>query len=297
MKNKILIIGGSGLVGSTLIQYGVTNYDIHATVNTSKIDLDHISTTQIDLLNDRSKIIKIITEMRPTVVINTSAYPSVDFCETNHELSNLLHIDIPSDIAFVCKHVGSKLIQFSTDAVFDGKLDVKYTEEDFPNPINQYGKSRLAGEQEVMKISEDNVVLRTAVIYGWHKRSRFTNWIVDTLRKKNMVDPFLDQFNTPTLVDDLAQSIFKIIDLNISGLYHAVGKTCLSRYDFALRLADKFGLDKNLIKGVTSLEKKQEAPRPAKTCLSAQKLENLIGFDFCTVDDGISFIVQKSRTN
>lgn len=297
MKSKILIIGGSGLVGSTLLQYGNQNYDIHITINKSEIESKHVPITRIDLLSDRSSIARLVTSLRPSVVINTAAYPSVDFCEINPELSSRFHVDIPRDIAFACKNVGSKLIQFSTDAVFDGKQNRKYTEEDIPNPINQYGKSRLSGEKEVLNMSKENVVLRTAVIYGWHKKSRFTNWIIETLQEKRMVDPFTDQFNTPTLVDDLAQSIFKIIDLNISGLYHAVGKTCLSRYEFALNLADKFGLDKNLIKGVTSLEKKQEAPRPSKTCLDAQKLENLIGFDFCNVDDGISFIVKKSRMN
>jgi dTDP-4-dehydrorhamnose reductase len=297
MRSKILIIGGSGLVGSTLLQYGIQNYDIHVTINRSKVELQHVSSSQIDLLTDSSKIIELITSMKPIAVINTAAYSSVDFCETNPELSTLLHVDVPRNIALACKNVGAKLIQFSTDAVFDGMKDRKYTEEDLPNPINQYGESRLSGEKEVMEISKENVVLRTAVIYGWHKQSRFTNWIINTLQEKKMVDPFVDQFNTPTLVDDLVQSIFKIIELNISGLYNAVGKTCLSRYDFAFRLADKFGLDKNLIKGVTSLEKRQKAPRPPKTCLDAQKLEKIIKFDFCSIDDGISFIVKKARMN
>lgn len=295
MRSKILIIGGSGLVGSTLLQYGMPNYDIHVTINKSKVELQHVSFSQIDLLIDRSTVTKLITSMKPIAVINTAAYPSVDFCEINPELSTLLHVDVPRDIALACKDVGSKLIQFSTDAVFDGMKNRKYTEDDSPNPVNQYGKSRLAGEKEVMEISKENVVLRTAVIYGWHKKSRFTNWIINALREKKMVDPFIDQFNTPTLVDDLAKSILKIIDMHVSGLYHAVGKTCISRYEFALHLAEKFGLDKNLIKPVTSSEKKQDAPRPVYSCLDASKLENLIGFNFCDVDYGISFIFNRSN--
>ena len=85
--------------------------------------------------------------------------------------------------------------------------------------------------------------------------------------------------------------------MDISGLYHAVGKTCLSRYEFALLVADKFGLDKNLIKPVTSQQKKQVAPRPNKSCLDASKLENAIGYSFCDISTGVSYIFNKSIVN
>lgn len=292
----MLIIGGSGLVGSTLLQYAAPNYDSHVIINKNKIELDGTPSTKIDLLEDRSAIIDLIKTLRPFVVINTVAYPSVDFCETNPHLATLLHVDVTRDIAITCASVGSKLIHFSTDAVFDGKLERKYTEEDKPNPINHYGRTRLMAENIVKESSNLNVVLRTAVIYGWHERSRFTNWIIQSLRDKKIVDTFIDQYNTPTLVDDLVQSILKIIEKGVSGLYHAVGNTCISRYEFALLLADKFGLDKSFIKPVTSSEKKQEAPRPFKSCLDAQKLEKLIKYNFCDISTGISFIFSKSTT-
>ncbi len=295
MLPKMLIIGGSGLVGSTLMQYAVTNYDISATFNQNKMDFNNISFIKIDLLQNRSAIIDLIKDLNPDVVINTTAHSSVDLCESNPELADLLHVDVAKDIAITCSDINSKLIHFSTDAVFDGKLDGKYTESDIPNPVNYYGTTRLMAENIVRESSNNNVILRTAVIYGWHTRSRFTNWIINSLREKKIVDPFIDQYNTPTLVDDLAKSILKIIEMNISGLYHAVGKTCISRYDFALLLADGFGLDRNLIKPVTSFEKKQDAPRPPRTCLDAQTLEKIIGYTFCDLKSGISFIFNKSK--
>ncbi|MGI0073204.1 MAG: SDR family oxidoreductase [Nitrosotalea sp.] len=295
MSRKMLIIGGSGLVGSTLAQYAIDYFDIHITVNKNTMALIGTRITKIDLLKDRSAIIDLIKTSNPDIVINTAAHPSVDLCETNPRLANLLHIDVTKDIATACNDISSKLIHFSTDAVFDGKLNRKYIEEDTPNPINHYGKTRLAAESIVQEASNLNVILRTSVIYGWHERSRFTNWIIQRLRDKKTVDPFVDQYNTPTLVDDLVKSILKIIELNISGLYHAVGRTCLSRYEFALHLADKFGLDRNLIKPVTSSEKKQDASRPFKSCLDAQKLEKRIGYTFCDIDTGIEFILNKSH--
>lgn len=290
----MLIVGGSGLVGSTLTSYVASDYNLYVTANKNKIKLDHISVTKVELLENKKTIIDLIKNLNPDVVINTVAHASVDSCETDHHIADLLHVDVTQDIANICKDTNSKLIHFSTDAVFDGTLDKKYNEYDKPNPVNYYGKTRLRAEKIVLDASQHNVILRTAVIYGWHKKSRFTNWIIESLNNKKIVDPHIDQYNTPTLVDDLCKAILNICKMDISGLYHAVGKTCLSRYEFAQILADKFGLDRNLIKPVTSQEKKQIAPRPPKTCLDARKLEKSLGFNFHDIYTGVSFIFDKS---
>lgn len=289
----MLIIGGSGFVGNKLIHYAKPNYEIHATFNTNRFESDQVSISQLDLLGDRTAIIRLIENLNPDFVINTAALSSVDLCQSNPKLADVLHVDVTRDIMETCKKFNSKLIHFSTDAVFDGKLDRKYTEKDIPNPINHYGKTRLIAEDIVLNGYEQNVILRSAVIYGWNKKSRFTNWILQTLMENKMVDPHIDQFNTPTLVDDLAKVILRIIEENVSGLFHAVGRTCISRYDFALNLADRFCLDKTLIRPVTSIEKRQDAPRPPKTCLDVQKLEKLIDFKFCDIKTGISFIFNE----
>lgn len=294
MVPKLLIIGGSGLVGSTLIKYALPNFSITATFNKNEIISDDIFLRKIDLLENRNDVIDIIKKWKPDITVNTVALSNVDLCETDPNLATVLHVDVTKEIANACNEINSKLIHFSTEWVFDGKLNHKYDEKDIPNPINHYGLTRFQAENIVLSASPKNTVLRTAVIYGWHKKSRFTNWIVETLREGKVVDPFADQFNTPTLVDDLIHSILLIIEKQAFGLYHAVGKTCLSRYEFALLLADKFGLDKNLIKPVTSQEKKQIAPRPPRSCLDAQKLEKKIGYSFSSIEEGVSFIYDKS---
>ena len=292
---KMLIIGGSGLVGSTLSSYAVSNYDLHVTVNKNEIKLDNVSVTKVDLLENRRTIVDLITNLNPDFVVNTVGHPSVDLCETDHAIADLLHVDITRDITSVCKKTDSKLIHFSTDFVFGISSNRKYTENDTPTPTSYYGKSRLLSEKVVLDESKDNVILRTAVVYGWHTKSRFTNWIIESLQEKKSVDPHVDQYNTPTLVDDLCKAILAITELDVSGLYHATGKTCLSRYEFAQELADGFGLDKKLIRPVTSQEKKQIAPRPSYSCLDSSKLEKRIKLDFSDIKSGISFIFKKSQ--
>jgi len=294
---KLLIIGGSGLVGNTLIKYGINEYEIFATYNKNELSGNNIKTFKIDLFHNSDAIIELITKINPDIVVHTAAHSSVDLCETNQESADKLHVKISKDIANICAKINSKLIYFSTDWVFEGEIGKKYTENDTPNPVNYYGRTKFAAENIILKCSSNNVVLRTAVIYGYHKRSRFTNWILPYLSQNKMVDPFSDQYGTPTLVDDLVKAVLKIIQFNVKGLFHVAGKTCLNRYEFALILSDIFGLDKSLIKSVTKHDKKQDAPRPISTCLDSKKLENLISFDFSNVESGVQFIHTQFRNN
>lgn len=290
MTSKILIIGGSGLVGSTLAEYAMQKYRLHLTTNEHNPSIVNVPTTKVDLLKNSKIVMDLIRDFKPENVIHTAAFSSVDFCETHPELATTLHVDITNDIAKVCSSIGSRLTYFSTDAVFDGKLNRKYKEEDAPNPISHYGKTKLQAEKIILENSDKNIILRTTVIYGKHSRSRFTNWVLDLLKRHEIVEAYTDQHNTPTLVNDLAEIILRVIELEKGGLYHATGRTCLSRYEFALLLADKFGMDNQLIKAVTSSQKKQDAPRPVNGCLDSGKLEGFAKYQFHDITSGLEFI-------
>ena len=295
MTKKILIIGASGLVGSTVANYASKNYDLHLVNNKTDFSLQNFPVSKIDLIKNQSDILELIKDYRPDFVVHAVAYPSVDFCESNKQMADILHVKITDDIAKTCSNIGSRIIYFSTDAVFDGKLSRKYTENDLPNPINHYGKTKLNAEKILLE-NETNIVLRTTVIYGWHDKSRFTNWVLNSIKNSQEVPAFTDQFNTPTLVDDIAKAILQIFSKDKFGLFNAVGATCLSRYQFASKLADRFNMDKNLIIPTSSIEKKQIASRPPNGCLDNSKFENDIGFKFSDIDVGIDFIYNQSRT-
>ena len=292
---KLLIIGGSGLVGSTILKYKPVSWDTTATYNSNQQNIADTNLIKIDLLNDSNPILNLIEKIQPDFVVHTVAFPSVDFCEENHSLAEKLHVKKTQKIADICKNIDSKLLFLSTDAVFQGELNKKYSENDPTNPINYYGLTKLRAEKIILDSSKKNVVLRTAVVYGNHKKSRFTNWILDSLRQNKSVDPFIDQYNTPTLVNDLVKSIILIFEKNISGLFHATGPSCINRYEFAVKLAEKFDYDKSIIKPVTSKEKKQDAPRPNSTCLNSKKLESAIDFQFNDIENGISIILNESK--
>ncbi len=290
VSNKLLIIGGSGFVSTNLIKYLPNDWKVFATFNSNIIKNNRLESFKIDLLEKPEEIISIIQNIKPDYIVDTVAFPSVDFCEENNSVADKLHIDSTKIISNISSKINSKLLFLSTDAVFEGQLNKKYVETDIPKPINYYGFTKLKAEEIVLSASKNNIVLRTAVIYGASSQSRFTNWILSYLRQQKSVDPFIDQYNSPTLVDDLSQVIIKILKNDVSGLFHATGPTCVNRYDFALMLAKEFALDSNLIKPVTSSEKKQNAPRPISTCLDSSKLEHKINFRFRDLKTGISYI-------
>ena len=293
MKKKLLLIGGASLVGSTIINEFKNDYDIHLTYNKTPVN-SNFSQTKLNLLDDRNQISSVITNLNPDVVVNTVAYPNVDFCETHHDEANLLHVSITDDLVSVCSDISSPLVYFSTDAVFDGTKSIKYTEDDITSPLSYYGKTKRDAEKIILNINE-NIVLRTTVVYDWHIRSRFTNWVLKNLKQGSKITAFTDQSNTVTLASDISHSLFCLLDQNHSGLFHCAGKTCLSRYDFAIKLADYFGYDKKLI--IPTISKNtQSASRPENGCLDSSKLEGLTNFCLCDIDQGITSMLNSSKT-
>ena len=287
---SILIIGGSGLVGSSLVKLASDNMKVFFTFCNSPVQIANTKSFFIDLLDgEESSICDLIKSLSPDIVVNTVALQSVDDCELNHKIADRLHVESTKEIAAACLESSSKLIHFSSNFVFDGKKGC-YREDDLCNPISYYGKTRLEAEKIVLDSSLNNVILRTTVIYGWHKNSKFTNFVLQRLKNGTKIEAYTDQYGNPTLADDLAKCIIKIISKDTNGLFHAVGSTCVNRYEFALDIANTFGFDRNLIVPVTSDQKSQTALRPQNGCLDTSKIKNEIGFEFCDITTGISHL-------
>jgi len=293
---SLLIIGGSGLVGTSLIKLACNSMNVFFTYNNNPFKTSKAKGSFINLLNNDGSISKLIKSICPDVVVNTAAYQNVDYCEERPDMANLLHVKSTEEISLACLDASSKLIHFSSNFVFDGKKGF-YNENDSPNPISHYGKTRLDAEKIVLKKSSQNVVLRTTVIYGWHKNSKFTNFVLKQLKNNLNVNAFTDQYGNPTLADDLASCIMKIISTNTNGLFNAVGKSCVNRYEFAKNIAEKFGYNTELISPTLSSEKKQVALRPENGCLDTTKIENELKFYFCDIKTGINQIYEEYIKN
>ncbi len=230
-------------------------------------------------LRDHDGIARLGRDARPSVIINCGAMTNVDGCEDAPDLAWAINADGPRALAQVARDTGAALLHVSTDYVFPGD-DANpgpYSEDAPVRPVSVYGASKLGGERAITQELGDSypwLIARTAIVIGAgpNQRPNFVTWLARELHAGRRVRIVSDQFNTPTLADDLAQALLWQARAGVTGVYHTAGPTLLGRHEWALAIADHFHLSRDLIDWVTSAELKQKAQRPLRGGLSCQRL-------------------------
>lgn len=293
---RYLITGVSGLLGINFAMrlkpeavLGVVNQNW---LNGAPFDQLRIDLTHNDAIN------QVIESYKPDVVINCAAMANVDACETQPVLAEKINAKVPGLFADVCKKNGIKFVHISTDAVFDGtKSDGFYTEKDEPNPNNIYSRTKLSGEEDVLSANDQSIIARVN-FYGWSltgKRS-LSEWFYHNLSSGNAINGFEDVFYCPLMVGDLVDVLIKMVNKDLSGLYHVVGSTCLSKYDFGMRLAKKFGFDPDLISPISWKDAGLTAKRSPNLKLSIAKLEKDLQEPIPGVENGLERFYQQYQS-
>lgn len=293
---KLLIIGGSGLLGSKVMKAVSKRFHTIGTYSSHPFEMENCEIVQLDITN-KDRTLKLIKEHNPDCVILTSALTNVDRCETHPKEAWRINVEGPKNVSEACKENDVKLIYVSTDYVFDGEKRF-YTEEDEPNPISVYGETKLAGEKAVQNTCDDYAIARVSVLYGWNtvtSKPNFVTWIIDKLKKGEEVKLFTDQYTSPTLADNAAQALLAIFKKDKKGLYHTSGKGCISRFKIGKKIAKIFELDENFIKPITSDKINLPAKRPPQSCLDVSKAEKELGIKLMTVDGGLSEMRRQSQ--
>ena len=268
---KIFIIGSSGQLGKALIKLFKSRYEIITTSHSKYNKIDYfLDITNPILTKD------LISTISPDIIINLAALTDVDLCEKKPQLAKLINFH---GVQNLVNAFNGPIIHLSTDYVFDGAKG-QYSEEDATNPINEYGRTKLSGEQYLAKNSNDSLIIRTNVLYDYTSNSNasFLNWIVHSLNDKKVINVVDDQINNPTWTWSLAVVIDRAIRKELNGLIHWGDADWISRYEFALKIAESFNLKKDLIEPIKTAELKQTAIRPLKGGLStiyAEKILNL----------------------
>ena len=273
---KIVITGSNGLLGQTLVNLLLKepeNYSvIGLSIGNNRMNRNDFQFYNIDITNyDQLK--QCISNIKPSVIINTAAMTNVDICELKQYECNLLNVQAVKHLAQICDMFNIHLIQISTDFIFDG-TEGTYKETDVPNPLSVYGHSKLKAEN-IIKSSDINFsILRTILVYGKVNNSKKSNivlWVKEMLENNKEITIVDDQYRMPTYVEDLAMACKLIVDKNISGVYHISSNELLSVFEIANQIADVFGLNKKLIKPISTKTLNQKAIRPPKTGFDLSK--------------------------
>lgn len=268
---KVLIIGGSGLLGMKLREvFEENNYDVYASFHNNPIAGKNCF--QMDI-TQKDDVFHVLEKASPDVVVHTAAYTNVDGCEKNRRQAFDVNVRGTENVASAVEKIGAKFVYISTDYVFDGEKGF-YKEDDLANPVNYYGLTKLEGEEVVKKICSNFVIARTSVLYGSNKMN-FVTWIIDQLEKGEQVNIVTDQYVSPTLNVDLAEQLMGLIEEDSSGVFHAAGGERISRYDFTMVVADVFGLDKGLISPVRMEDFNWLAKRPVDSSLDVSKISEI----------------------
>ena len=302
IRKKVLVTGSNGLLGQKIIYSLIERKDIDL-LATSK-GLNRLITKSgykyVDLdITRNEEVKKVFENENPDAVINCAAMTNVDYCEENQDSCWEINVKAVENLAKSCEVSKSHLLHLSTDFVFDGKSG-PYNENDKPNPLHFYAKSKLKSEEIVKKIMTNWTIARTIIIYGITdnmSRSNIVLWAKKEIENGNTINVVNDQLRSPTLAEDLAKGCISIIDKSAFGLYHLSGPKTYSILDLVHKVADFYNLDKSLILPVTSASLNQPATRPLSTGFDITKAKKDLDFNPVDFLEGIKIMDQQIKNH
>lgn len=247
---------------------------------------------ELDITN-RKAVYAFIEQNHISIVINCAAFTAVDKAEDNAELCDLLNHVAPGYLAEAVASVGGSMIQVSTDYVFDGTGCTPYKEDDATNPQTVYGRTKLAGEESVIRSCAGSMVIRTAWLY-----STFGNNFVKTMirlgKERDALGVVFDQIGSPTYARDLARSIMQIVDKGIiPGVYHFTNEGVCSWYDFTRAIHRLEGIDSCKVSPIHTEDYPVLAQRPHYSVLDKSKIKETFGIDIRWWEDALKECIKE----
>jgi dTDP-4-dehydrorhamnose reductase len=299
----LAIVGARGVLGTKLLEQSLAATDArifaftHDALPASPAAPSHrVVWQQLDI-GDAVAVASVFERARPDVVINAAAMTNVDACELDRDASWAANALGPRHLAEACVKHGAELLHVSTDYVFPGddRQPGPYTEEAQVRAVNHYGWTKLMGERAVAEICAGQVrwlCVRTALVYGYVPggRTNFVRWLASELRAGRRVRIAADQYNTPTLADDLAAALLHLMRRPTQGILHVAGPDLVSRVEWARAIAAIAGLDASLIDVVSTAELRQGAPRPLRSGLSTVRADELASVERRGIAPGLALV-------
>lgn len=281
---QILVTGCNGQLGNELQLLAPKYEDECVFYFTDVAELD---------ITDRKAIYNFVEQNHISVIINCAAFTAVDKAENQEELCDLLNHVAPGYLAEAVASVGGTMIHISTDYVFDGKACTPYKEEDTTNPQTVYGRTKLMGEESVIRTCAGSMVIRTAWLY-----STFGNNFVKTTirlgKEREEIGVVFDQIGSPTYARDLAKAIMVAVTKGIvPGVYHFTNEGVCSWYDFTRAIHRIEGIDDCKVKPLHTDEYPTPAQRPHFSVLDKTKIKNTYGFDIRWWEDALKECISK----
>ena len=298
---KILITGSNGLLGQKITERVLQRRDVELIATSKGVNRYPVKEgyTYMELdITDEVQLRQVIKTCSPDVIINTAAMTNVDSCEKDKILCRQLNVEAVKYLIKVCEEQHIHLINISTDFIFDGE-NGPYTEEAEAHPVSYYGSSKLEGENLMRKSSCKWTILRTILVYGIvddMSRTNIVLWAKSALEKGDPINVVNDQWRMPTLAEDLADCCLLAARKEAEGIYNASGKDMMSIIELVERVADFWGLNKSLIKPISSDTLNQVAKRPKRTGFILDKAIRELSYRPHSFTEGMALLDSQLKT-
>jgi dTDP-4-dehydrorhamnose reductase len=287
VKLKLLVTGAGGLLGSAVALLATSRHTVYSAFN-EHLPLEG-KQVKLNLL-DSDAILTVMKNMRPNAVIHSAALTDVDKCEREHDIATKINEKATKTLSDSAKRVGAFFLYVSSDYVFDGNKG-SYKENDKTNPVNFYGLTKLRGEESVRSSGVEFCIARGSVIYGARPaagKANFALWVADKLRNGERVKVLKDQYVSPTLNQSMADMILEAVERRLTGTFHLAGASRVSRYEFAVALADVLGIDGSLIEPAQMKDMHWPAKRPRDSSLDVSKANSTLKSKPLLLSDAMS---------
>lgn len=273
---RILVTGASGLLGLNFALRYHADHSVSGVVHRNPLCNPPFHQIVADLTNP-SSLEEVLEQTQPQVVLHCAAMANVDECERQPQRALQVNTELPQALARAAARHGFRLVHLSTDAVFDGQRG-DYTEEDTPQPLSVYARSKWQAEQQVLEACPQAIVARVN-FYGWSLSGQRSlgEFFFYNLKEGKPVKGFTDVFFCPLEATQLADLLLRLVEKGAAGLFHVVSSECQSKYQFGVSIARRFGLDESLIEPVSVMEGGLVARRSPNLRLRTDKLRAVLG--------------------
>lgn len=271
---KILITGAMGQLGLALQQLFLDNTEYQC-YRTDAFSSEDGTVVSLDI-TDKRAVLEYTAMIKPDIIINCAAFTAVDLCESEEDKAYRINAIGPKNLAIAAESVGAKLVHVSTDYVYDGQGNRPYVEEDEPNPLSVYGRSKLQGDLFAMEACERTFILRTAWVYGEGKN--FVKTMLRLAETGNPIRVVADQYGTPTSALELAKAIIAVMSTEEYGIYHATCEGSSNWFEFAKTIFTLAGKEV-VVTPITTEEYPTPAKRPQYSVLENKALKKRIQYD------------------
>ncbi len=283
IKKKLLITGISGFLGNQFVKRAKEKYQLIGTFHSKPVDFLGVETYPLDI-QDHEATNVLIEQVKPDALFHFAALSNPNFCEQNIDLSMSINVLAAEYLAQLCQVKNIPFVFTSTDLVFDGQA-APYTTDSPADAICLYGKHKRIAEQKILSLYPKAIIARCPLMYGFAKTApnSLSNW-VNQMREGNTIGAFTDEYRTTASGESVVDGLLLLLEKKVSGIWHLGGKEKISRYDFAMKMAAVFNLDKALIRAVKQVDIEMPAPRPANVSMDSSKTYDL-GFNPPKIDE------------